>query len=669
MSKSVKNHLLPFLLETIIIYFIVFANVNLLLSFQENYSSLSKHYLFKGDSLKNISPDSAVFYYQLGLKELETEKKSTLYSILRIDLLNKIGQIFHQQSKYDFAEEYYFKGLSEAEKINNDSLMAESHFNIAEINLENGVNSFAIDSYLKALELFEKTDNTEGIYWCQIGLGIVYRGTGNAGLSKTHYELATEIGKKQNREDYIAISYNNLGNLHKQLGEYDKAIELLQLALNSFEKFGEKKFISDCLDSIGELYAEINNHYRAIEYFNKSIEIAESLNDNYRLLALYANIAKSYAAINSIENALMYFSKTIELAQSIGDKARLSEIFIMLADFYKSNNDLDNALDKLKNSLIISREVGDTVSIASALNLLSEIYFQKKDYQQAYNNALESYRISSQKNLMNTLAKSSYSIAHVLELQSNFKDALYYYRIYNKTQDLLLNAEKIKILEETEAKYNLAKIEKEKLQLENASLTAEEKVQQRNSLILVLIIVILLSTGAGVWYLHKKNKEKYLFSQKSAEMKNKIDQLNNKISEKNRELTSKALFISQNNEVLKNVVESIDKSLIDGTNERKDLQKLKRQLKEIYEEKSWNDFLHHFEQVHPMFYKTIIEKCGDLSSMEQKICAFIKMNLNTKDISQITGQSIKAIEVMRSRIRKKLEIPHEESLSKAIQRI
>ena len=60
---------------------------------------------------------------------------------------------------------------------------------------------------------------------------------------------------------------------------------------------------------------------------------------------------------------------------------------------------------------------------------------------------------------------------------------------------------------------------------------------------------------------------------------------------------------------------------------------------------------------------------SDLSSMEQKICAFIKMNLNTKDISQITGQSIKAIEVMRSRIRKKLEIPHEESLTKAIQNI
>jgi hypothetical protein len=55
--------------------------------------------------------------------------------------------------------------------------------------------------------------------------------------------------------------------------------------------------------------------------------------------------------------------------------------------------------------------------------------------------------------------------------------------------------------------------------------------------------------------------------------------------------------------------------------------------------------------------------------MEQKICAFIKMNLNTKDISQITGQSIKAIEVMRSRIRKKLEISPKDSLSKAIQSI
>lgn len=667
MSKIVKYYNFSFLLKFITLYFLAISHLNCFQVFQINKSSKSNYFLSKGNSLEKLFPDSAIYYYQLGLKEFDN--KVTDNSILKIELLNRIGKIFHQQSKYAFARDYFSKSLSESQILDNDSLTAESYFNLAEINLENGSYAQAIDSYIKSIQLFERIKNIEGIYWCNIGLGIVYREVGNSAISKKYYKLAKRIGENEKREDYVAISYNNLGNLHRQIGEYDKALELLQLALRSFEKFGEKRFISDCLDGIGEVYAQINNHERALNYFNRSILIAELLNDNYRLLSRYANTAKSYAELGNTEKALMYFSKTTELAQSIGDKARLSEVLIMIADFYKLNDNYENALLNLNNSLLISKEVGDTVSIASALNLLSEIYFQKKEYGKAYRNAFESFRISSQKNLMNTLAKSSFSISRILEINGNFKDALYYYQIHKKTQDLLLNAEKLKILADTEAKYNLEKVEREKLKLENSSLLSEEKVQRRNILILTLIFVMFFSLGSAGRYLYKKNKEKSATAQKALELNNKIELLNNQLSEKNRELTSKALIISKNNEILKDVVKSIDFYLSNDGNNKKELKRLKAKLQDIYEEKSWDDFLHHFEQVHPKFYNNLLSIHNDLSPMEQKVCAFIKMNLNTKDISQITGQSIKAIEVMRSRVRKKLEITHEESLSKAIQNI
>lgn len=667
MSRIVKVYSFLFLTLLFLIYFVLIHQLTYSFSIQNNNTAGVKYYIAKGEKLEILFPDSAIYYYQLGLKGFGN--KAVDEPILKIDLLNRIGKIFHQQSKYSFATDYYSRALYESELISHDSLSAESHFNIGEINLENGSYANAIDAYTKSIELFEKINCAEGVYWSNIGLGIVYREVGNSILSKRHYELAKKIGENEKREDYVAISYNNLGNLYKQLGEYDKSLDLLQLALKSFEKFGEERFISDALDGIGEVYAEINNHTRAIDYFSQSLNIAESLGDNYRLLSRYANIAKSYAATDDNEKALMYFSKTTELAQSIGDKSRLSEVLIMISDFYKLNDDYKNALLNINKSLLISKEVGDTVSIASALNSLSEIYFQRKDYNEAYKNAFESYKISSQKNLMNTLAQSSYSISRILEIQGNFKDALFYYRIHKKTQDLLLSAEKLRILEDTEAKYNLEKVEREKLEFENVSLLSEEKVQRRNNLILILIIGIILAAVSGAWYLHKRNKEKASNTQKAIEMKNKIQLLNNELGEKNRELTSKALMISQNNEVLKDVVESIENYLTNGGSDSRELKRLKQKLQKIYEEKSWDDFLHHFEQVHPKFYKNLIENCNDLSSMEQKVCAFIKMNLNTKDISQITGQSTKAIEVMRSRIRKKLKIPHQESLSKAIQNI
>ena len=621
----------------------------------------------KGDQLEQFFPDSALFYYQKGLELFKKTNKSEEETISKIKILLKIGWIFHTKFKYTFAEDYYSRALEESKSIQNDSLIGESNFSIAEITLENGSYAKAVESYYSAKEKFRKINYSDGLYWSDMGLGIIYRELGNANLSQKHYHLAIKLAEKEGNKKFVAISYNNLGNLYRQVGQYKKAQAHLYLALKSFESSGEDKLISDCLEGIGEVYAEINNHERALEYFKRSIAKAEFLGDEYRLLSKYANIANSFSELGEKESALMYFSKTVELAQSIGDKARLSEVLIMVANFYKSNNDFDNCLLQLKRSLAISQEVGDTVSIATVHNSLSELYFLKKDYRTAYTNALKAYQISSKKNLMKTLAESSFSISRILELQGNFKDALYYHKIHNRTKDNLLDLEKLKVLEDTEVKYNIEQIEKQKLELEDAAIEDEQNLNILNNYLGALGILFLISVITFGVFIYRKQNEKRVSSEKSLIMKQKIDLLNNQINEKNRELTTKALMISQNNEILKDVVNSIDEYLNGEQNDKNHLKKLKIKLQEIYEEKSWDDFLQHFEQVHPIFYKLLLSKCSDLTSTEQKVCAFLKMNLNTKEISQLTGQSTKAIEVMRSRIRKKLKLPHEESLTKAIQ--
>jgi len=628
-----------------------------------------QQFIIKGNQSESLFPDSALYYYQKGLQLFGNETLKYGQSIIKVDIFSRIGRIFHQQFKYSFALDYYNKALSLSQSISHDSLSAENYFCIAEINLENGGYADAVKFYLKSKNLFQKINLTEGIYWCDIGLGIVYRELGNTELSKKHYELAKQIGEQKKKEDLVAISYNNLGNLYKQIGEYGTALGYLQKALKSFEYYGEERFISDCLDSIGEVYSEIGNYERAIEYFTKSTEIAEILGDKYRLLSRYANIAQVYAKFGANENALMYFSKTTELAQSIGDKSRLSEILIMLSDFYRHNNDLKNALKILNRSLMVSKEIGDTVSIANGYNSLSELSFLKGQNNSAYEYALKAFQISSKKDLNKTLLKSSLNLSKILEIHGNHKDALYYYKIHKRTKDNLLDSEKFKILEETEVKYNVERVEREKLELENMALVRDENIQRRNILIAALGLFIIILFAMALWYYFKKRAEKIERSEKSLKMYRKIDLLNSQLSEKNRELTSKALLISQNNEILKVAVKSIEDYLDRKDGNRNDLKKLKKQLQEIYEEKSWDDFLHHYEQVHPSFYKKLNEHFGDLTSAEQKLCAFLKMNLNTKEISQINNQSPKAVEVMRSRIRKKLGIAHSESLTKKIQLI
>lgn len=90
---------------------------------------------------------------------------------------------------------------------------------------------------------------------------------------------------------------------------------------------------------------------------------------------------------------------------------------------------------------------------------------------------------------------------------------------------------------------------------------------------------------------------------------------------------------------------------------------LQKEIRKIEACNNWKEFETQFVQVHPDFYKRLFEKYPDLTSYEQRICAFLRMNLNTKEISSITGRSAKSIEVTRSRIRKKLNLSRRSNLS------
>ena len=125
-----------------ILYAIVFSTYVIIPStiFSQSFNQNGiQQYLRKGKHLERLFPDSAVYYYQKGLEFLDSKQlKDRSLSLKKIDLLIRIGVIFHQQSKYSFASDYYLKALNEARFISSDSLIAECNFNIAEVCLENG---------------------------------------------------------------------------------------------------------------------------------------------------------------------------------------------------------------------------------------------------------------------------------------------------------------------------------------------------------------------------------------------------------------------------------------------------------------------------------------------------------------------------------------------------
>jgi PAS domain S-box-containing protein len=80
-------------------------------------------------------------------------------------------------------------------------------------------------------------------------------------------------------------------------------------------------------------------------------------------------------------------------------------------------------------------------------------------------------------------------------------------------------------------------------------------------------------------------------------------------------------------------------------------------------EEVWQEFEATFGSINSSFYDNVNQAFPSLSNNERRLVPFFKMNLSTREISNITHQTVRSIEMARSRLRKKLNIDRQTTLS------
>ncbi len=80
-------------------------------------------------------------------------------------------------------------------------------------------------------------------------------------------------------------------------------------------------------------------------------------------------------------------------------------------------------------------------------------------------------------------------------------------------------------------------------------------------------------------------------------------------------------------------------------------------------DKDWEQFANHFDTVHSDFLKALHGSYRNLGNNELKLCAYLRMNLSSKEIAQLMNISVRGVEISRYRLRKKFQIPTEVNLS------
>lgn len=146
-----------------------------------------------------------------------------------------------------------------------------------------------------------------------------------------------------------------------------------------------------------------------------------------------------------------------------------------------------------------------------------------------------------------------------------------------------------------------------------------------------------------------------------AEQQKKL--LENELELKGKETASMAFDML----ALKNSMGGVKEQLLDGvrrgTISTRDVNKILMQMKDKDTDLFWSTFQNNFDLIHKRFFRNLHEKYPELTANDMKICALLRLNLNTKDIANFTHLSIRGVESVRYRLRKKLGIPTDKSLT------
>lgn len=134
---------------------------------------------------------------------------------------------------------------------------------------------------------------------------------------------------------------------------------------------------------------------------------------------------------------------------------------------------------------------------------------------------------------------------------------------------------------------------------------------------------------------------------------------------KNRELSTMTMHLVQRGKVLakiKDVISTVIKNhdINDSSPSFRHLIRLIRDVEKS--DQDWDNFSMHFNSVNADFFNKLKDLYPDLTPNELKLSAYLKMNLSTKEIAQLMNITIKAVEVGRYRLRKKLRLQPETNL-------
>ena len=537
--------------------------------------------------------------------------------------------------------------------------------------------SKALNYGLQALEINDPGAISQDITDINLVIGEVLFYQNNFAKSIEYYIAALNmhnllpikdrLHKYVNEPPWILVA---LGNLYFKIERFEIAEKKYLEAIDNFnlleEKFSIDKIngLSTSKTNIAAIYSTKGDVQKAESQYKDVLELRKKNNNAAFTIYQYMEMMRFYYKYNMTEKgddlydlATSLYKESIDVEK--GDRLKEVKIwYSYVLSVYGSNllklKKIKEALISLNESKKITLTQNHNTTVFPDVDLeIAKCYYELQSYNKAENvllKALNSNIMLLEPNNSNSDKKKLEKLIFLSKIYNiqgkkteiiKVKDSII--KNYQKQDDLDFNIiENRLVLYEKEKEINKNKLEKTRL-------------TYTTYIGLLSFIIIIIAFFARFKFQRERNSRLEL-------EKNEVSL---KLESKNRELVSKANFILQRNEYLKNIISKLNKSEVNEQSFRR----VKKEVSElISSEKSYEEFDKIFTNVYPKFYKILNDK-HNLSQTYLRLAAYIRMNQSNNEIAKICGVSIRTVETQRYRLSKLLKLDKNENLNSYIQRI
>lgn len=419
------------------------------------------------------------------------------------------------------------------------------------------------------------------------------------------YELYISIDNTSN----AATVAMNMGNIHGSLGQFEEATKSHRTALQFFKENDNIKMVSMCEMNLGVTFSLLGKLDSAYYYFEQVYQYRVEVRNHTGATLAKNNMAGVLELMGKSQASIEAYQEVHAMLNE-NQRGLLTDVYTGLGHNYLLQGNEQLGLLYLDSAKVLAKELDQGFVLEAIYQHLNEYYLSIRNFERAFETLKEEYRYNEQ----------------------------------------IRGEEVQKQVEVLELNYENEKKARELAQLE------QEKIAQNFKLIMTFVaaisLVVLLILVVYIYRLKLKNGQL-----REKELKSELEQ-------KNKELTSYALNFIQKNELMEELTVSInDLKKTSDTGTIHGLNKINRMVSDSFRiDQDWENFRMMFEEVHKDFFPMLKESYPDLGNAELKLCALLRLNLNLKESSRILGISPDSVKTARYRLRKKLNLTHEENL-------